>query len=444
MIVSLLLLACTDYNLTAPNQPDTVDPQADPEEEEAPPPKDPDIEVSPASVDFGDVMRDCTEGPIPVTITNKGLGTLKVRDIAISGSAAAKFSENGTATELAYGDSYTFDVEFTPSAYVTYEVSIDINSNDPDEATTSLPTEGTGTSGNIYEESFEQTYNEDPIDVLWVLDNSGSMDESLGRLNAQLDVFISAFTSLGLDYHIGVVTTDMDAPGQSGKLQGSPTYLETTTPNLISLFEARASVGSGGSADEKGLDAAKAALTSPLSTAENAGFLRADSTISVIVLSDENDSSSQTAAKFTTWFESLRTDPDMTSFNAIVGDKGLGCTDGDIWSGDFIEAVGGDKYIEAANNTGGFFASICTPDFSVIVKNMARSSAGMKSTFELAETPSDLSRMVVEVDGKTIAADAFDGYTYDATDNSITFHGTSFPDGGSSIDVSYPIDETCN
>ena len=53
-------------------------------------------------------------------------------------------------------------------------------------------------------------------------------------------------------------------------------------------------------------------------------------------------------------FESLRTDPDKTTFNAFVGDRGLGCTGGDIWAGDFIEAVGGDKYIDVADNTGGF------------------------------------------------------------------------------------------
>jgi hypothetical protein len=280
--------------------------------------------------------------------------------------------------------------------------------------------------------------------VLWVLDNSGSMDESLGRLNDQLDLFIGAFLTLGLDYHIGVVTTDMDSANQSGKLQGSPAYLESSTPDPVGKFESRASVGSNGSADERGLDAAKAALTDPLMSAENAGFLRSDSTVSVIVLSDENDSSSQNASKFTTWFEGLRTDPDKTTFNAFVGDRGLGCTGGDIWSGDFIEASGGDEYIDAADATGGFFASICSEDFSAPVINMARASAGMKSTFALTETPSDVSRLEVVVDGKACPSDAIEGYTYDAGDNSITFHGTWFPDANVVIEVAYPVDEGCN
>ncbi|GDX79151.1 hypothetical protein LBMAG42_09620 [Deltaproteobacteria bacterium] len=444
VLLPLFLLACTDYNLTRPSEVEAQDPDPEEEDTAAPPGDDPEIQVTPSAVDFGNVLKDCDGQPVDVTITNKGKGKLKVRDIALSGDAASKFEETGDPVELALNEEYTFKVKFSPTAYVSYDVSLDIQSNDADEETTTVPVVGTGTSGGIYEESFEQTYNEDPIDVLWVLDNSGSMDESLKRLNDQLDIFINAFLTLGLDYHIGVVTTDMDNASQSGKLQGTPTYLTNSTANAVALFQQRASVGSGGSGDEKGLAAAEAALTDPLASGTNAGFLRTDSTISIIVLSDENDSSSRTAKSFSTWLEGLRADPDMTSFNAIVGDSGLGCTDGDIWSGDFIEAMGGDVYIDAATYTGGFFASICTPDFSTIVANMARSSAGMKSTFELTETPSDVSRIEVFVDGRTVQSDGLDGYTYEAAENTISFHGTAFPEGGSIIEVEYPVDEGCN
>lgn len=444
MILSLLLTACTDYNLTAPGTQEPAPKDTAEEEPDPEPTIDPDIEVSPSEIDFGNVLRNCDGQPVEVTITNKGKGKLRVRDIALVGDAASKFSENGEAVELALDEEYTFEVSFTPTAYVTYEVEVEINSNDPDEGITGLPTLGTGTSGSIYEESFEQTYIDAPIDVLWVLDNSGSMDESLSRLNDQLDLFIDAFLKLGLDYHIGVVTTDMDNTSQAGKLQGSPTYIDSSTANPVAKFQDRASVGSGGSADEKGLDAAKAALTDPLASGHNAGFLRADSTVSVIVLSDENDSSSVKSGGFVSWFEGLRADPDQTTFNAFVGDQGMGCTGGDIWTGDFIEAVGGDVYIDVADDTDGFFASICSDDFAAPVTNMARSSAGMKSTFALTETPSDLSRMEVVVDGAVAPADAFHGYTYDATANTITFHGDWFPDANAIIEVSYPINETCD
>ncbi len=439
-----LLAACTDYNLTGPNHAAPDEPDPEEEEPEPEPGKDPEIEVSPSSIDFGYVLKGCDAEPVQVTITNKGKGTLRVRDVALTGDAVSKFAENGEPVELALNETYTFAVEFAPTAYVTYEVGLEINSNDPDEEVTDVPVAGTGTSGMIYEESFEQTYIEAPIDVLWVLDNSGSMSESLSRVNDQLDLFIGAFLALGLDYHIGVVTTDMDNASQSGKLQGTPTYIDSSTADPVAKFESRAAVGDGGSGDERGLDAAKAALTDPLLSGHNSGFLRADSTISVIVLSDEDDSSTVKSGAFVSWFEGLRTDPDQTTLNAFVGDLGLGCQGGDIWSGDFIEAMAGTAYIDVADDTDGFFASICSEDYAAPVVNMARSSAGMKSTFALSKTPSDLSRMEVVVDGAVAPADAFDGYSYDSGTNSITFHGDWFPDANASIEVSYPIDESCN
>jgi hypothetical protein len=440
----LLLFACNDYNLANPPSKTEDEAPEDTAVEEPPPSEEPDIDVSPESVDFATIMKDCPADPITVTITNKGKAKLKVSDISLNGDAVSKFDETGEAVELKYGETYDFKVKFTPTAYVTYAVDLDITSNDPDESELTVPVAGTGASGSIYEESFEQDYIDDVIDVLWVIDNSGSMEESQQRLIDQFDLFIGAFLSLGLDYHIGVVTTDMSNPDQSGRLQGNPAYIDSSTADPVNAFAKRAAVGAGGSGDEKGLDATKAALTDPILSNENAGFLRSGSVISAIVVSDENDSSSVNAGGFTSWFEALRSDKDYTSFNAIVGDRGLGCTGGDIFAGDFIEAMGGDTYIDVADNTGGFFASICTEDFDVAVTNMARSSAGMKSSFELAKTPSDLSQMTVQIDGSDVPYDAVDGWSYDSTNNAVQFHGAYFPDGGSVIDVAYPYDSSCN
>lgn len=446
MSLFLLAFACTDYNLSTPAKTEPEpDEEGEPEPEPEPEPsEDPDIEVTPESIDFGYVMKDCPSDPLTVTIKNVGLAKLVVSDIELDGEAAAKFKMDGAPTELAYDEEYTFEIEFEPSAYVVYEVGVTVTSNDPDEGEVGVPVVGTGASGSIFEESFEQTYIDEDLDVLWIVDNSGSMDESLKRLNDQFDLFINAFISLGLDYHIGVVTTDMDNPAQSGKLQGSPLYIDTSTSNPEREFSEVANVGSGGSGDERGLDASKNALSSPLVTTDNAGFLRSGSVLSVIVVSDENDSSNVSTGSYTSWINSLRSDPDYTSFNAIVGDRGLGCSSGDIWTGDFIEAMGGDKYLDVATATGGFFASICTEDFDVAVTNMARSSAGMKSSFELAKTPSDLSQMEVYVDGVLVPYDSFDGWSYDSSTNSVQFHGDAYPDGGSIIEVSYPYDSTCN
>jgi hypothetical protein len=45
-------------------------------------------------------------------------------------------------------------------------------------------------------------------DVLWVVDNSSSMSDNQRALTDNFPVFFDWFLGSGLDYHIGVVSTD--------------------------------------------------------------------------------------------------------------------------------------------------------------------------------------------------------------------------------------------
>lgn len=437
MITIALLAACSDYDLQNGDKPpeDTFVPDSPPPD--SPPPEEPDIHVFPDTLEFGYVMKNCPAEPLTLTIQNVGTADLEVSEITLSGEGTTKFTLAAAPITLAFGESTEATVDFTPTAYATYEVSVDITSNDPDEGLLGVPTSGTGAEEGYYEETFIQEYD-DKIDVLWVVDNSGSMSESVGKVATSFDDFMDVFLTLGLDYHLGVVTTDMDNPAQSGKLQGSPVYIDATHTDPKGWFTATANQGFSGSGDERGFEAAQAALTDPLASGANAGFLRTDTSVAVIVISDENDSSFTSAASFTGWFETLRADTDQTTFNAIVGDDFLGCF------GSGIEASGGDKYIDAADSTDGVFVSICSADYKAALTNLSQSSAGMDLSFELAKTPSDISRIEVTVDGVVIDTDLSDGWTYDSAGNSIDFHGASVPEPDAVIYIRYPVDGACN
>ena len=166
------------------------------------------------------MLKDCPGEPIDVTIKNVGLGDLDISDIAFIGNGNSAFSHNSqSAMTLAYDESVVLSVSFTPTLYLDYEVDLQVTSNDPDEGISTVPASGSGEEGAYYEEGFIQDYN--PIvDVLWVVDNSGSMSGSLDSVQANFESFINEFTLLGLDYHMTVITTDMDNPAQSGKFQG--------------------------------------------------------------------------------------------------------------------------------------------------------------------------------------------------------------------------------
>ena len=54
------------------------------------------------------------------------------------------------------------------------------------------------------------------IDVLWVVDNSDSMDEEQNALGFNFIEFINELTASQVDYHIGVISTDTDDGGICG------------------------------------------------------------------------------------------------------------------------------------------------------------------------------------------------------------------------------------
>jgi hypothetical protein len=428
--------ACQEYDLHRPDKIPTGgdDTATEPEE-------DPDISVSPSVVDFGSVAKDCPAPPIEVTITNEGLADLVVSDIALAGSGSSAFGTMGAGTEftLAHGETRSFDVEFTPNAYVDYSLDLEISSNDPDEALTAVPTSGAGAEDSIFEEGFVQTYNE-LVDVLWVVDNSCSMEEELDQVRNNFTSFVTEFTSLGLDYHLAVVTTDMDNPDHKGKIQGE--IIDSSTADPIATFLDATDLGFDGSPYEKGFAAAQAALTAPLTSGANAGFLRESAALAIIVLSDETDGSGMSASNFSSWLGGLKSDPALANFSAICGDRGFGCQEFD-WAGNTLSASGGDKYIDATELTGGFWASICTSDYTEIMQHISLASAGMTVSFALSREPSNLTDVAVTVDSATIPNDYTDGWTYDSSFNAVVFHGTAIPGPNAVVNVSYPVAEEC-
>ena len=431
-----LLVGCTDYDLS---RSDEVEPPGTEETEPEPEPsEDPDILVEPLSLDFGSVLKDCPGETFTVTVTNEGKGQLEVSDIYLSGDGVSAFQQTGGPLSLAYKESATFEVSFTPLGWLSYDVDVVVESNDPDEGKVRVDALGEGARGALYEEGFTQDYNE-LVDVLWVVDNSCSMEDELATMASNFNSFISQFSALDLDYHIAVVTTDMDNPDDSGRFQGE--VLTPDTPNLLAKFADQVNQGNTGSASEQGFLAVKTALSEPLLSSTNAGFLREEAGLTVIVVSDENDDSSLNSSNFTTWFKGLKPkDPTLARFNAFCGDRFLGCVD-PFNSG--ISATGGDKYIDAVDLTGGFFSSICSSDYSIALQELSITAAGMTVTFYLTEEPATLSDMTVVVNGTALSQDSDTGWTYDPENNSITFHGDSIPGPGEDVQVSYTVAGEC-
>ncbi|KIG14249.1 hypothetical protein DB30_06998 [Enhygromyxa salina] len=154
------------------------------------------------------------------------------------------------------------------------------------------------------------------VDLLFVIDNSGSMQDEQASLVASFEGFVAgiqAELSQAESYHIGVVTTDAYSGNGSGcntlgalvtstsgdassntncePFSSGARYLDETEPDLAAKFSCIAQVGISGSGDEIQAQAGYHAL-SPLMNgpgACNEGFIRDDALLVVVIISDEND-----------------------------------------------------------------------------------------------------------------------------------------------------------
>ena len=232
----------------------------------------------------------------------------------------------------------------------------------------------------------------------------------------------------------------MDDPVESGRFRGP--VLTQDTPDVINAFLAQVDQGSAGSGSERGFDAVQAALSEPLASTDNAGFLREEAALAVIVLSDEDDDSTQGSTSFVNWFESLKPDPEKLTFSSICGDRGFGCQEFDFF-GNTLSASAGPQYIDATDMTDGFWASICTSDYTGILQQISLTAAGMTVEFPLDHPPSNLGLMTVTVDGVTVVQDGVDGWVYDTDTQSLVFNGDGIPGPGAEVVVGYPVATEC-
>ena len=165
-------------------------------------------------------------------------------------------------------------------------------------------------------------------DILFVVDDSGSMAEEQANLAANLDAFVATLAASPAkdEFQIGVTTTSVTgfsaaetsyatgpnatAPAvpypagalvavdpASFRLRWDPTaraftgnrILAAGSPTLVADFQANVRVGTGGSGKEQGLGAVRLALTDRIADGTNAGFLRPGARLAVVILSDEDD-----------------------------------------------------------------------------------------------------------------------------------------------------------
>ena len=160
------------------------------------------------------------------------------------------------------------------------------------------------------------------LDILWIVDNSGSMCEEQAAVREAAADFVAPLVASGLDLQIGIITTDMFDPVESGRLQttfdaepGASCSIQIDTqlcrPSYPTLLRSGDYVdaegafsrdlgcmltqGTRGNGFEMGLEAALVATSSARLDGPNAGLVRPDADLALVFLTDENDCSDRGA-----------------------------------------------------------------------------------------------------------------------------------------------------
>jgi len=389
-------------------------------------PNTPEIDVAPLSLSIGPVGRDCQATGL-VTVTNGGSYPLDVDVIEVQDDDRGVFDVVGGQVQvLAPGDAFDIEVGFTPDADGPSAATLRIHSDDRDEWEVLVALDGSVSDDPLKTEDFQQA-TVAPLDVLLVLDRDA--EDWLDGLTGEIGTLAAAFTGLGLDFQLAVVNMDMStAPGT---LVGGVPVITQDTPSpgqqLVDNIEA-----SDVDADQRAFDAVNEALETV-----NPDFVRDGATLSVVAYSPSDDRSQLSATDFATWMETLKADPDDVAYHGVVGASLLPCFSG------LKIADPAPEHIDAVGQTGGEHLKICDYSSAEIVNQLATMVSGLQAVFPLSDPATDASGISVEVDGQPVVEDVVAGWTYDAVNQSIVFHGTAIPVPGAQIAVTYPYPTPC-
>jgi hypothetical protein len=252
-------------------------------------------------------------------------------------------------------------------------------------------------SGQQKTETFTQGIESKKLDILFIVDNSGSMAEEQEKLGERIDSFLSTLTDI--DWQIGITTTDVSNGrfGLKGDLlpfQGTGSrVLRHTTPNYQQIFKStivrQETIRCGSdcpSGDEQALRAATLAIEKRDSV--NRGFFRQDADLGLMVLSDEDEMSdgpahatppeAVLAAVSSAWGDSKQ----VLTYGMVIAPGDASCMQMQPGGGHY-----GTFVSRLANLTHGLVGSICAADYAPTLGLLANHARRLMEYVQLKYQP---------------------------------------------------------
>ena len=267
-------------------------------------------------------------------------------------------------------------------------------------------------AGDVWVDHFFQPTSVNGVDVLWVIDTSGSMNSFQDELLAGIEAMLNNLPPSGWRLNMISNSPDKATIDQQFPLVPGDGFVEAEA-----MYNAM-SIGH----QEEGFDATyEYIINNPYAST----WMRHDAALLVVLVSDEEDQSNfhfPVVDDFVWWYGSLRSsvflasiihlDPSMSLCNSSTHNAGY-------------------RYEDATTQFSGTVVDICATDWAPGVADASNQVEPFEE-WELTWIPL-VDSIVVFIDGVPDPE-----WTYDAATNSVLF--TVIPPGGSLVEIGYIID----
>lgn len=265
------------------------------------------------------------------------------------------------------------------------------------------------------------------LDVLFVVDNSGSMEAHQRNLAASSSWIDTTLSKMQRDFHLGVITTSAEGyPGQKktpGVLSGTPAIV--TSKDMPGALARNLIVGTDGDANEMPFESVRLALSEPNLNGANKGFLRDTAPLVLVFLTDAEDQSYISANDFKNFLASTKRDiSKVTAFSWIVPSSGSTNCDRDDFNAtpqkieDLTKSLGGEVYNLCEMNT------LKIQDFTQKLAAFGLNNTPGEPIADFSEIPLTAQPVVSSIEvhyGSQVltAGDLTAGWVYDASKNAV-------------------------
>lgn len=307
------------------------------------------------------------------------------------------------------------------------------------------------------EASFKQSsVIDNKIDIVWVVDNSGSMANLQSNIAANFQSFIQNFVNKDYDFKIAVTNTEawradfLSDPSLAEFKDGDGTnssgvkFLTPDTPDLVNNFLINIQQGTSGYGDERPFQSLKQALESPL----NRGFRREGAFLAVIIVTDEEDFSHDgsnysnedynfpglhTVESYKTYLDNLTNSTEDFPMHSVsaISIQDASCLASNTPYGNIATRVQ-----ELVSLTDGVQGDVCSSNFSDTLDAIQDQIAVLSTQF-LIDRELLPNTLKVSVNGQAVSKSAENGWSYNESNKTLRFHGSAIPPQGADISIQY-------